>query len=517
MNLNLNLLKKSRNVSSPTFSDSPTLFLLNSASKIQSPFESHIHKNNLNNSAYAANFQHTKLELANIMQDSSSNHDMELKQLINQFNQIQQDLKPKIILLEKQQDFMQRKVDDISQQIKKASIEDFASLQNYYDQLNDKFDKFVNVDVELKINPMLSDILQTYSKLDKLSNKSNSSAANLNENIKEISDKINLFISSQSDGGLNVESLNKIIPLINFLEMHMVQIKEMMMYLSYNQQQNENGVLKKQIERLNANFMDSIKKLSQYCEENTLRLQREISNFLTAKTLFDTQRKEAEQSLELQLKLLLELQNRVSKLEQDSKTKLDLLNQNVKSTFNTLKSNIMNLQEKTLASANELGNKATTDINNFKNQINEKLQRINESIQKSTEENRAAQQEALKLESSIRNQFEDDSGYLKRLKVIEDKIIWCIDAIQDFNEKRAAIRKKGVNTYIIIKRIESLEKRLEVAEERLQADGYNPPERPKLIAKLEQILPPPQNEKIIYEKPVRQRKLPEIPDKIFPD
>ena len=189
-----------------------------------------------------------------------------------------------------------------------------------------------------------------------------------------------------------------------------------------------------------------------------------------------------------------------------------------------LKSKILSIQAQIAKSKNEFENEATNDINSLQDQLNTMIQKIKNSIKVSTDGNRSAQHEALIQESYIRKQIEGSENALIRIKAIEDQIQWCIDAISEVNKKRLTMNLKGSNTFILLKRISNLECRLQIAEKRLEKiDGIKPPNQPKVVCRVENILPLPQNtsksDVIIknFEKRAEKRKLPKIPEKLFPE
>ena len=87
------------------------------------------------------------------------------------------------------------------------------------------------------------------------------------------------------------------------------------------------------------------------------------------------------------------------------------------------------------------------------------------------------------------------------------------------------MHKKGSGNLIIIKQIENLEKRLEIAEKRIQnIDKEKPTSKPNLEPKVEDIkLPKVEDIESLHQyemssfKPPKNRFLPTIPEKFFPD
>lgn len=528
MNHEQNLTRKGGGFSTPTFIDGPSIFLSNLTTKTHSNSDIQMKNSNLNsnNSSISNDIQRVKYELTNMVKTVSSKQDLELRQLINQLSQIQQEFKPKIMNLENQQGFNQKRIDDARQQIQKASIEDLQSLQAQYDHLISKFDRFNKVDFEAQMKPTSDDLFKINARLAGLMETMYSSTRKLNENIQDTSEKIDSYIITQSSRITPLESIKNIIPRINSLEIHMIQLKELLTDSSYNYKNYaiKPGKSVQKIDELNSRLIDSIKELSRYCEVNTFELQTSLSNISNTYNQHDLQRKEIQKSLDSQLKLLIGIQEKIKNTELNYNKKLNLITQNSNSVMHELKSKILSIQAQIAKSKNEFENEATNDINSLQDQLNMMIQKINNSIKVSTDGNRSAQHEALIQESYIRKQIEGSENALVRIKAIEDQIQWCIDAISEVNKKRLTMNLKGSNTFILLKRISNLECRLQIAEKRLEKiDGIKPPNQPKVVCRVENILPLPQNTSksgdIIknFEKRAEKRKLPKIPEKLFPE
>ena len=369
----MNSNKKSRSSSNLTFIESPSVFLTNLSSRSQSRSEIEIQNTNSYNSMNLLDIQRVKSELANVVQSSSNKNDMELRQLINQISQIQIELKPKIISLESQQELAKKKILDLRQQIKKIS-EDIPLLQKQYDQLNDKFDKFVKVDVETKIIPLSDDTRQAYTKVHLLSNETDSSIKQLNKSVKEIAEKINLLMISQLNKISSFESINELIPCINFLEMHLAKIKQLFSYLQLNSQnytivnqQRGNNINFNQIDELNSILSILKKKLKMYIEQNTPEIYMKISNLQNDQ--YNSKINTANNSFDSQSKLLNKVQNKVKQLKQDYDKRLGTLDRTFNSTKNSLEAYKIQMQYQANKSITERENESlnTISIKNSKN------------------------------------------------------------------------------------------------------------------------------------------------------
>lgn len=521
MHQEFNKPKKCRSISNFTFKEEQPAYLSNLTTRAQSRSklsDMHKYSNNI------MEVQRVKSELTNSVQIASNKQELEMQHLVNRLSQVQLDIKPKITSLESQHTFMQKKIDVLREQIQKASIDDFISIQKQYEDLNDKFDKFTNVDVNAKMNPLSDNLSQTNSKINSLSNEANSSIQDLHESLRNISDKINLLTNSQAKE-LSYGSLNELIPVINFLEIHMRQIKQFVLFLKSNSrnnmianQQNKNEDLSNQIEAFNNKFDESIKNLDEYVKKNTSELQIKIAKLKEEKNQIDLNGKESEKIFDEQLQFYDKMQKRINKLEEDYKTRFTSLNQDFDSAVNTLQLNQANLQVQTNEPYNTTNEEDLSRSKALKNQIEDLIRKIDDSVNKSTNENRVSQQEASERELNIKSQIEGDGNTLNRLNAIEDQILMCINAVYEVNQKRAEMHKKGFNNVLIIKQIENLEKRLEKAEKRLKnIDGETPPSIPDLIHSEECILPPPRQVTNNLKKQANNRNLPTIPEKIFPD
>ena len=134
---------------SPTFAEGPSSFLQSLTSKI--------HGNGGSGRNSVAEVQRIRSELSNQVQAVSNKQEMQMRQIDSQLSMLQQELKPKLQNIERQQGFTQKQLEELRQRVQRLATEELASLQHKYDQMGVKFDRFMRVEVEDEANARRSE------------------------------------------------------------------------------------------------------------------------------------------------------------------------------------------------------------------------------------------------------------------------------------------------------------------------------------------------------------------------
>lgn len=492
----------------PTFADGPSTFLSNLSAKPKPRAESQM--GNINPTS---EIQRVQTDLQNQIELIINKYEAANKQLHSKFNQLHQDLKPKIAALEQQQSSTQKQIDDTRDRIRKILIEELSPLQNQYDQMGLKYDRFIRADIESKLKPMHEQLRNSRIKNDELNVTSSSSIKRLTDSLRDYQENLSKFNANFQTQKNQTVVLDEALPKITALEQRLRQLKELSNNVPISQDSNgleqyvftilsdinriENEVLPKKIEESNVHFIDAIKQLGQYCEEQVSNLQTQLETLNENNEAIETWRKSSEESLETLMKTSFDMQNKTSAFDQNTRSRIANLEQMVNSTFVNLNTQATDVQTSDNTGTNRsIGDDALT---NFKKKFDAAVDELENDVKTKSVKNTERQQETLNILSAFRKQINEN--LLDRLNNAEEEIANCVELMNNINLQRKVMNEKTANQLILIARIEEAERRLSLTEDRLaKLDNEKAVQPRSLTSNVEQvsplpvIVPIPQNE-----------------------
>lgn len=465
----------------------PSVFLQNLSAKING-FQG-------GNGNSIAEVQRVRTELSNQVQSISNKQEIQMRQLDSQLSMLQQEIRPKLQNIERQQGFTQKQLEEIRQRAQKLQMEDLSPLQYKFDQMGIKFDRFMRVELESKLKPLQDDLRQSRAKLDELSSTLNTNFRKIDDQVNEMSQKVkSLDLNLGNQKSSYEEQINTIEPRLNSLEREITELSESLsgndsrgvnenasnglngnsddldsqlsqMKEAFNRLQNE--TIPASINESSSNLIEALQKVTQFCDEQLASLQSPFDSIICSNEFVDRQRKQAEDQLDQLHKSNFEIQNRLTSLDQDSKSQLSMLEQAIESKTLNLRSLLSNLNSDVDNSSEKTQNAIEDNLKELKDSIQSSLRKLRENIRLKSLGNLEAQNQMLSQLSQLKNLLYGKENAVGRLESAESRIKWCIDSIQEIDNERLEAQKINGGPKNVSIRIKSIEERLKSINDRI--------------------------------------------------
>lgn len=462
---------------------SPSVFLQNLTAKVNG-FQG-------GSSNSFAEVQRVRTELSNQLQSVSNKQEMQLRQLDSQLSMLQQEMRPKLQNIERQQGFTQKQLEEIRQRAQKLQMEELSPLQYKFDQLGIRFDRFMRVELESKIKPLQDDLRQSRAKLDELSSTVNTSFRKIDDQVNEMTQKVkNLNMNLNNSKSNYEEQISAIEPRLDALEREIAELSSSLtdfnaqgindnpdfdvtddissqlrnVQLAVNRLQNE--TIPASIQESSTNLTDALQSVSQFCDDKISALESSLDSITCSNQVVDQQRQQAEEQLNQLHNTNFDVQNKLSNL-QDSKSQLLLLEQAIESNSSDLRKLVSSLTSEASSMNGRAINSIDDDIRQLKNSIQASIRKLKETIRVSSRNNLEAQTQMLAQLSQLKNILYGKENAVERLMSAESRIRWCVASIQEIDNERLEAQKINGGPKTISLRIESIEERLASIDSRL--------------------------------------------------
>lgn len=462
---------------------SPSVFLQNLTAKVNG-FQG-------GSSNSIAEVQRVRTELSNQLQSVSNKQEMQLRQLDSQLSMLQQEMRPKLQNIERQQGFTQKQLEEIRQRAQKLQMEELSPLQYKFDQLGIRFDRFMRVELESKIKPLQDDLRQSRAKLDELSSTVNTSFRKIDDQVNEMTQKVkNLNMNLNNSKSNYEEQISAIEPRLDALEREIAELSSSLtdfnakgindnpefdvtddissqlrnVQLAVNRLQNE--TIPASIQESSTNLTDALQSVSQFCDDKISALESSLDSITCSNQVVDQQRQQAEEQLNQLHNTNFDVQNKLSNL-QDSKSQLLLLEQAIESNSSDLRKLVSSLTSEASSMNGRAINSIDDDIRQLKNSIQASIRKLKETIRVSSRNNLEAQTQMLAQLSQLKNILYGKENAVERLMSAESRIRWCVASIQEIDNERLEAQKINGGPKTISLRIESIEERLASIDSRL--------------------------------------------------
>ena len=466
-----------------TFGRSKTSFSTNPSSLLQ----------NLNSKIggnYAAEAHRVKSELISNVQTISNKQEIQIRQIDSQLSMLQQELKPKLQTIERQQGFAQKLIDELRAKVTKLQTDDLATLKYKYDQMSARFDRFMKVEIENKLNPIQDDLRQSKAQLEELNSTSLSNFRKINDQINELTEKIQSLSGNLDSQQIAYDDqLLEIEPKLNNLEEEMNDLAELIGNplsgaedidgMAYTQESLEkqlkdaheaveklkNDTIPSSIQDNSSNFIEALHKITQFCDDKIVSLQSKLDSISCSNQVVDQQKKQAEDQLDQLLKISFDVQNKIRSLDQDSKAQLSKIEQFIESNSSNIKSMVEDLANES-SDENEQ-ERIDQKMLSLRENIQTSIKKLRNNIKLSSQANYDAQSQAFQQISTINNYLYGSGNAIGRISVIEERVKWCMKFIQDIDDERLKIQEHCGSPQNVATRIASIEDRLHSLDTRL--------------------------------------------------
>ena len=515
----------------PTFADGPSAFLQQLTAKVQS--------NSVGNGGNTSEIQRVRSQLTSEVQNTHSKQEMRMRQLDSQLSLLQQKIRPQLQNIERQQGFTQNQLDSLRTRVQNLISEDISPLQQKFDQLGMVFDRFLRVDLESKLRPMQDDLRNSRAKLDELMSNVTTGFQRISDNVEELSKSVETTTANLSTQKAKFDKrLGEITPKLTDLE-H--QIKDLQSRLDETQgfgagfqqlekalkealesvQYMQNEYIPNKIAESSASFVERMGTLTTRCDSELSNIQSELDGIIASNQQAEVERKDAEHNLELLITSSFEVENQLTTIETETKTKLDTLNHDLDSSVAQIRAR---LAEITHTAEDEDRQQAKLDesVEDLRHSIEAQLRDLREKIRVNSSKNMKAQYTTYSLLSGVRNTLEGDTNLIGHLENVEKQIDWCVEAIKIIDKERIAAQEQGADPQNIIARAKNVEERVTNALLRIKRIEENKKrakpgkqkddeeeekeEKPQKKKKGAKAAPPQEEEEEKNEKPPKKKK-----------
>ncbi|EAX88184.1 hypothetical protein TVAG_367820 [Trichomonas vaginalis G3] len=453
----------------PTFADGPAAFLQQLATKVQSTSSM--------GSGNGAEIQRVRSQLTTEVQNSHSKQEMKMRQLDSQLTLLQQKIRPQLQNIERQQGFTQNQLDQLRNRVQNLISDDISPLQQKYDQLGLTFDRFLRVELESKLRPMQDDLRISRTKLDELLSNVTNGFQRINDSVEELTSNID-----QTSNALALQKskfdkrIGEISPKVDNIE---AQIKELQNILDGaegfgssfttldktiksaldNVQYLQNEYIPQKINESSATFIEKMGTLSTRTDSDLSNIQSELDAILAQNQQAEVERKDAEHNLESLITSSFEVENALTTLETETKTKIDTISHDMDSSISQIHSRLSELK----ASGDDedrLQTKLDDSVEDLKRTMEQSLRDLREKIRVTSSKNLKAQQSTYSLLTNVRNTLEGDENILGYLSAVEAQINWCVRAIQAIDADRIKAQEIGADPTNIAGRAKNIDERV---------------------------------------------------------
>jgi chromosome segregation ATPase len=443
----------------------------------------------------AIEVQRVRVELLNQIQEIQSTQETQLKDLDSRLSELQRDLKPRLQELETRNASSQSQLEETRKKVQSLTSTDVSFLRRQYDELLMKFERFATVDVQSQLKPVQDDFRQSKAKLEELSASTSSSVKRLNDQVKALSESLAATTAkSQSEQSKCAAELDEMEPKLVVLEQQIGQLKELLAdapaaagsanlakeieKIEKTIARIENDVLPDEVAKIQAPFNEGLAQLQEYGEKQIQELQEMLGQLSASHATIDERRKAADESLAADQNKAHEVSQKFTELSNNTRARLKMLEQKIASTVNTLKAEIADFVEEGELAAGQLDNTVADDVGSLQKQILESVRALRDNIREKTEENRRAQEESLKRIAVLQDQLDGRGNAVGRVAKLEEGVRDLVNALHEWEEKRATAAKDGATPLNVVARLARIEERLTAAETRLKAVDGKPGIKP---------------------------------------
>lgn len=508
-------MKAKAGLLSPTFAEGPSSFL--------SSLDSRPVPRASGNAS--VDVSRVRSELIMQIEALTSQHESALADLEASLAQIQQHLRPNLQHCENQQNSTQRELEEARAKVQQIGAADLAPLQSQYDQLGIRFERFMRVDVEAKLRPLQESLRTSKSRLDELLGSTNASFKRLNEQVKEMTSRVNdsaeALSREQSKFAAEIGSLK---PRITEMEQQIDQVRDALddapavsgsagvekqiakaeaTILRLNQE-----VLPAQIEQANQPFVDAVKQLGKYCEKQVAKMQKSFDELQKSHEEIITMRNGTEEALDTLTTASFDIQSKFTRLDEDVRTRMANLSQKAESTVDALKAKIADVAEEQETGRTTLNGQVSNDAARLKSRVHMTVKKLKDALRKIAGGDQKEQQESMILLERVKDELEGEGNLMARVKAVEDQVDYCVETMCRIHDERTRLACKGITTERILDRIAYVEKRLAEAEARLgKMDNKEAIEAVQSIESVEKIAQlPPQAEESTDDVVIRSKE-----------
>ena len=508
-------MKAKAGLLSPTFAEGPSSFL--------SSLDSRPVPRASGNAS--VDVSRVRSELIMQIEALTSQHESALADLEASLAQIQQHLRPNLQHCENQQNSTQRELEEARAKVQQIGAADLAPLQSQYDQLGIRFERFMRVDVEAKLRPLQESLRTSKSRLDELLGSTNASFKRLNEQVKEMTNRVNdsadALSREQSKFAAEIGSLK---PRITEMEQQIDQVRDALddapavsgsagvekqiakaeaTILRLNQE-----VLPAQIEQANQPFVDAVKQLGQYCEKQVAKMQKSFDELQKSHEEIITMRNGTEEALDTLTTASFDIQSKFTRLDEDVRTRMANLSQKAESTVDALKAKIADVAEEQETGRTTLNGQVSNDAARLKARVHMTVKKLKDALRKIAGGDQKEQQESMILLERVKDELEGEGNLMARVKAVEDQVDYCVETMCRIHDERTRLACKGITTERILDRIAYVEKRLAEAEARLgKMDNKEAVEAVQSMETVERIAQlPPQAEESTDDVVIRSKE-----------
>ena len=470
----------------------------------------------------AAEVHRIRSELSGQVQAASSRYEMQLKQVHARLAALQQELKPRVQVVERQQGFTQKQLDELRQRVQKLATEDVSALQHQYDQLGVRFDRFMRAEVESKLKPMHDAIRHARLRLDELDSTSVSGFKKVNDYAAALS----LRLKETREGAQAQEEsledqLDTLAPRIDSLERAFGALSapaeshpgertvatpaQLSLRLKAAQDdfaQFRTEAMPAMIQESAATFVDAAQQVEQFCHYKLTSLRSSVSVVACGNEVVEQQRRQEEEVLDRLMKAGFEVKNRMEALENDTVTKVTVLEQSLESTANGLLAQIADVSAGASHQGDEAQRHVEGQVSEAKVKIDELVGKLRKHVGAAGQANLDAQNEALARVSVIRNQLVGDGNAVGRTEAFEERMEWVVGEIQKIDEERVHAQERNGGPQNIANRMANIEERLAACDERLRALEV---EKPFVGVKKEKKVKRENEKKFEFDDDIRRR------------
>jgi DNA repair exonuclease SbcCD ATPase subunit len=433
----------------------------------------------------ALEVQRVRVELLNQIQELQSVQESQLKDLDSRLSELQRDLKPRLHELESRNATSQSQLEETRKKVQSLTNTELPLFRRQYDELLMKFERFATVDVQSQLKPVQDDFRQSKVKLDELSVSTSSSIKRLSDQVKALNDSLVATAAQAGDEQSKCATeLDKMEPKLLALEHQLAQLREFLSdapaasgsanlvgeidRIEKTIVRIQNDVLPEKVAEAQAPFNTALDQLQQYSEEEISKLQELLGRLAESHTQIDARRQAADESLSADENKAMEVEQKFVKLSDSTRTRLNKLEQKMKSTIEALKSEIAGFAGEGELSASQFEGTVSDDIGSLQKQILDSIRALREVIREQTEKNVQGQEASLKRIEALQDQLEGRGNVVGRVKDLEKQVVDLVNGVHEWEERRASRGKIGATPENVAVRLARIEERIAAAEARLQ-------------------------------------------------
>lgn len=457
-------------VAQPTFAEGPGNFLQALASKVQGSTLGGI------NSA-VSEVPRIRTQLSSEVQSVHSRQETKIRQLDSQLALLQQRIRPQLQNIERQQGFTQSQIDDIRQKLQTLVSGDITPLQQKYEQLGMKFDRFMKVELENKLRPVTDDLRGSRAKLEGIKSNVTTSFQKVKENIEGLNSRIDQINGNIDNNKSKFDKrISDLTPKLNDIERNIRELQTTLdetprIGMSFAALENllkktqdsvhnmQNEYIPSKIAESSAQFIERMGSLSMSCDTQLANIKTELDAIVASNQRAQSERNEIDANIEQLITQSFEIESSLTSIETETKQKIDNISRELDSNVSRIKNALQELSSNT-NDAEQTQNRIDDSVDGLRNYIESELLALREEIKTHSSNNLKSQLSAYSQLSTVRNLLEGEGNLLGHLEAVERQIDWCISVIQKIDEERLEAQRIGADPQNIIARAKNIEERL---------------------------------------------------------